>query len=291
MPLDDGRSAYAPQNWLDQAILLEADNQSPSLTVERLKIARVSRRYRARNLAPGETTVRVKMDFGEAKPIDRIVWRRLREPLSVERLPGWPVFAASDLVRHRLSNDPGFLDDPDAAALEYDSDWIESNIALGWGYHDHIVPPDLAGAVRQARYADFQFNALSRAIAPNNYVDWGRAWYVKLSPLDIGFAAPFSIKPDTNTTTREAAFDEGEDINAGKMRLILEVIFRSVREIERPDVLDFLVETNNSERFLFVVNKGVADPRGVIIARNLTPGLDKMSRAFGRMPMRLRESV
>lgn len=283
-------SAWSPENWLYSAVSVEADNEAPTLPASRLLIPRVARRYRARNLADGATKVRVRIDFGAARPIDRIVWRRLREPLHIERTPGWPVLAASDPVRHRLSNDEAFLETPEAAALVYDSGWTPSNIAPGWGYHDHIVPPE-GGVVRTARYADFQFDALSRAAAPNNYVDWGTAWYAQMRSVDIGFAAPFSIKPASNTTTRQGAFDEGEDINPGKVWLNFEVIFRAIKEVERPDVLDFLVETESFARFLFVVDKAVADPRGVMIARNLTPGLDKTSRAFGRLAMRLKESV
>ena len=74
-------------------------------------------------------------------------------------------------MRHRLSMVSADGDDV------YDSGDIPSNIVNGYGYHDHIVPPDAIGGTRVAKYAAFEFDARSRVEAPKNVVDWAHGVY------------------------------------------------------------------------------------------------------------------
>lgn len=284
MPNPTAPSAMAAVNWLDYAASIACDGEVPTLPASRLAIPRIAKRFAVAGLTPGDTVREVKIDLGQARTIDRIAAVRHRRNSTLEDRDG-PVFASSDPVRHRLSTTDAHDGDV------YDSGWIASAIVNGYGYHDHIVPL-MNGAKRTARYASFAFDAQSRAIAPDDYVWWGRLGYFDMWRFDIGFAAPFSYGwRDSGTATR--TLDGGGEIVNDTMRGWREIsmIFKGVKALERPDLLQFLEKTRASGRFYLVADADVADPMGCVIARNLTPDIDQVSRAFNRFQLSLIESL
>ena len=285
-------AAFSLANWIDSAVSITCVGEQPTQPASRLAVAAVARRFRVAGLGPGNTRRRVRVDFGTARPIERIFLVRPRRNSKVEALEG-PVFAPTDLVRHTLANDVRLIgDDADFAAATkvYDSDWIASGMRLGVGYHDHVVPR-LGGAKRTARYACLEFDALSRATAPDNFVDFGRAGWCEMQGLAIGHAAPFSYGwRDRATATRslDGAAEHVNDRTRGWREW--QVVFRSVKSNEWDAVLDFLERTRTGGRFFFVLDAAVADPLRCLVARNLTPDLDQTDRAFSRFELSLRES-
>jgi|GEM_PF-4347711 len=277
-------SAFGDVNWLYRGATITADRELTSLPASRLEVPRVSKRYRAAALSDGDTRTIVQIDFGAVRAIRRIAWQRVREPADIEDVtPG--SFIASDIVQHKLSTTDAHDGDV------YDSGDITSDIVNGYGMHDHLVPLD-AGAVRQARFAEFQFDALSRTIEPFNFVDWGTAYYVDQLELALGMSAPFDyLWTDASTVSR--SFDgSGEIINpsASSWRE-LAIPFRAIAFSERTKILDYLARTGKRNRFLFIEDASTNNPRGTMIARNVTPNLSRTSRARNRMNLQLVESL
>lgn len=278
-------SGMSEVNWIDRAVSVTCVGEVATLPASRLQVERVSKRFRVANLSPGDTARDVKIDFGAARPVTRIGWIRNRRNSTVEEIEG-PVFASTDLVRHKLSTSSAHAGDV------YDSGWIASGVVDGVGYHDHIVPRDANNAKRVAQFASFSFDAVSRATAPNNYVDWGRAWYADTFEFEIGFAAPFTYGwRDRATTTRslDGSSEYVNDRTRGWRQI--NMLFRGVRMGERTPLLKFLERTRSGKRFYLVADMAVADPLGCLVARNLTPDLDQTDRAFNRFELSLIESL
>lgn len=269
---------WAAENYLDSATLT-ADREVALLPVTKLQSPHVGRRYRVDGLSPGDTRTRVEIAFAAPTTIDRICWVRPRQRASLEIAAG-PLFAATDLVRHEFS------DQPDFSNTLYDSGDIASGVLPGWGYHAHILMTPIAGVT----HAAFEFDALSRDTAPNNYVDWGRAFYGKAQSLGIDFAAPLGIRSVENARKTRAI--KAPTLYVGRRRpyLRFDVVFRSIKSFERPAMLDFMHETGDGGRFLFGLSE-TFDGRNVIIGVNDTPALDQTSRAFSRFPFGVEEAL
>ena len=278
-------NAMSAMNWLDRAVSVTCVGEVLTRPASRLQVARVSKRFRVADLSPGDTVREVKIEFHAPVPIDRIAYVRTRRNSTVEDIDG-PVFAASDPVRHKLSTTDAHDGDV------YDSGWVQSGIVNGVGYHDHIVPRDGNNAKRVAGFASFSFDAQSRAVAPENYVDWGRAWYGDMWEFDIGFAAPFDYGwRDRATSTRslDGASEYVNDRTRGWREL--NVVLKGVKMAERTPLLDFLEKTRTGARFYFVADAALADPLGCMIARNRTPTISQTDRAFNRFELSLIESL
>lgn len=278
-------SALCAVNWLDQAASITCAGEVATLPATRLQIPRIAKRFAVAGLTNGDTVREVKIDLGAVRTINRVAAIRHRRNSVLEDRDG-PVFAGTDLVRHRLSTTDAHDGDI------YDSGWIASGMINGYGYHDHIVPKTLANAKRTARYASFAFDAVSRDTAPNDFVWWGRLGYFDMWEFAIGLAAPFDYGwRDKSTATR--SMDGGGEIVNDRTKGWRELnkLFRGVKELERPDLLDFLEKTRSGGRFYIVGDAAVADPRGCMIARNLTPTLTQTDRAFSRFELSLIESL
>jgi hypothetical protein len=287
-------SAMSPVNWIDRAVSITCNGEVPTLPATRLQIPRVVKRFRVDSLSPGDTMREVQIEFHAPVPINRIGWIRTRRNSLAEDIDG-PVFAANDQVRHLLSttsaHDGDIYDSANDAGADGNG-WQSSGIVNGIGYHDHIVPPDGNNATRMAQFAAFRFNALSRSVFPDNFVDWGRAIYADLWPFQIGFAAPFTYGfKDKSTATRSLDGSSEYVNNRSHGWRQLSMNFRGVKALERPDLIKFLEKTRTGGRFYLVADAAVADPLGAIIARNLTPAIDQTSRAFSRFELSLIESL
>lgn len=284
-------SALSPLNWLHRAASITCVGEEPTLPAARLQLPQITKRFAVANLSPSDTVRQVFVDLGALRPINRIAMVRHRRNSVFEDLDG-PVFAATDLVRHRLSNDPNLIVDPDSVTPDYDSGWIASNIVNGYGYHDHIVPLTAAQAKQTARYYVFSFNAVSRATAPDNYVWWGTGGLFDMWEFDIGFRAPFDYGWNDAATATRSPDGSTETVNDRSKRWReISMLFAGVRKLERPDLLDFLEKTGTGGRFYMVADASVADPRGCMFARNRTPRLTQMDRAFSRFELSLIESL
>lgn len=278
-------SALSAVNWLDDALSIACEGEVATLPAARLKLPQIAKRFAVAGLSPGDTVREVKIAFNGAKTIDRICAVRHRRNSVLEDREG-PVFAATDLVRHRLSMDEA------GAGDVYDSGWIPCGIVNGYGYHDHIVPKTGAGAKRTARFASFAFDAQSRTAAPNNYVWWGRLGYYDMWEFDIGFRAPFDYGWSDAATATRSPDGATEIVNDRSKRWReISMLFAGVKALERPALLDFLEKTGTGGRFYVVGDAAAADPRGCVIARNRTPRLSQIDRAFSRFELSLIESL
>ncbi len=278
-------SALSAVNWLDQAASITCDGEVATLPATRLQLPQISKRFAVAGLTNGDTVREVKTDLGAVRVIDRIAAIRHRRNSILEDRDS-PVFASTDLVRHRLSTTDAHDGDV------YDSGWIASGMVNGYGYHDHIVPKTGGGAKRSARYTSFAFDAQSRDTAPDNYVWWGRLGYYDMWEFDIGFAAPFDYGWRDKATATRTMDGGGEYVNdRTKGWRELNMLFRGVKALERSDLLDFLEKTRSGGRFYLVADAASASPRDCIIARNLTPTLTQTDRAFSRFELSLIESL
>ena len=278
-------SGLSAQSWTPLATSITCEGEVATLPAARLANPRVSKRFRVAGLSPGDTARQVRVAFHQPVPVDRISLVRPRRNSLKEDAEG-AVFGENDLLRHRLSSTDAHDGDV------YDSGWIASGMVNGYGYHDHIVPRSAANAVRTASYAALDFDAVSRAAAPDNFVDFGRLDYWNLWRFSIGFRAPFTYGwRDRSTAT--PTLDGGGEIVNDRTRGWREIgmLFSGVRKTERAALLRFLEKTRSAGRFYLVADANVADPYGCVIARNLTPDLDQTSRAFSRFELSLRESL
>lgn len=269
------------RNALDLA-LVTADREVGTLPASRVKTPQVARRYRAADLSNGDTRSRVEIDFtanpGGSVSIDTIVWVRPRQRAFEEERSS-PSFATSDLVKHQLANVADF------SATVYDSGDIASGIVNGYGYHVHLLDAPVACA-----YAAFEFDALSRDTPPDNFVDWGVAFYGRRYEFPIGFAAPQGYSWREGAARQRSADGGSHYIRRKKSYRVFDAIYRAIKNPEYDSALDLVETTADGGRFVFGLNK--TDPaRSTIIGVNASPGIDRTSRAFSRLALSIEESL
>lgn len=267
------------RNYIDRATL-EADNEVAQLPVDRIKIPTLGRRYRAAGLSVGSTRTTVKIAFDAAYRPEFACWvRPRRRAYDEEATP--PVFAATDLVRHTLSSTDAHDGDL------YDSTDLASGVANGYGYHCHVIPAGVAGA-----YASFEFDALSRETAPDNFVDWGYAHYgvADLEP-EIDYAAP-SVRSFSEGAVRRFSEDNGAlIIRRKKMRRRWSLIFRSIKNASELAALEaFLEFAGDGGRFLMGLDR-TDMARGVVVCILDTAAFTRTSRKYSQLQLPVLEAL
>lgn len=266
------------RNYIDRATL-EASNEVASLPVDRVKIPTLGRRYRAANLSNGSTRTIVKVAFDQVYRPAVACWVRLRRRAYEEEVVR-PSFAATDIVKHTLSSTD------DHTADLYDSDDIESAIAPGYGYHAHLIPDGTAGG-----FASFEFDALSRDTAPDNFVDWGYAHYgpINLEP-QIGFAAP-SVRSFSEGAPRRFSEDNSNMvIRRRQMRRRWQLVFRSIKQSEMAEVEAFLEFAGDGGRFLMGLDRTDMS-RGVAVCVLDNASFTRTSRKFTQLSLPVMEAL
>lgn len=269
------------KNALDLGIVT-ADRAVGTLPATQIKTPQVARRYRVADLSAGDTRSRVEIDLtanpGGSAEIDTIVWVRPRlRAIEEDRTP--PSFSATDLVKHQLS------DVADFATTLYDSGDVAAGVVNGYGYHVHLLATPV-----DCKYAAFEFDALSRDTYPENYVDWGVAWYGKRYEFPIGFAAPQGYSWRENAARVRSADGGSHYLRRKKPYRALDLIYRAIKNAEYDSIMDLIETTSDGGRFVIGLDK--TDPaRSTIIGVNSSPGLDRTSRAFSRIALAIEESL
>lgn len=269
------------RNWTARATLT-ASRQVTQLPVEKLKLQQVGRRYGVSGLSAGDTISHVDLDFGREVPISVAAWLRPRLPF-VDELDGASVgLIASDPVRHQFSNVAS------GQGEVYDSGWIPSGIAAGYGYHLHF-PAGLKGEIT-ARYARFSFDAQSRAVAPDNFVWWGWCFYGPAHWFRIGYAAPFRQGFEDGGTVQRARKSAADYRSPGvNSWRTYSVPYRSVPGDEVPALREALMATPTGAPILFCRDAANA-PTETIRAKIETRSLEQATRAYERLPLPLTET-
>jgi hypothetical protein len=264
------------------AASLTATRETAQLPVAKLKIPVVAERYRAAGLSAGDTRTIVKMEWTAPLRPAVAVWFRPRRR-AVDEEEEAPSFAASDLVRHRLSTTAAHDGDV------YDSGDIASGALLGHGVHAHVIPGSLAPPT--ALFAAFEFDALSRAVAPANFVDWGYAHYgyFDLEPEIDYAAAAFQW---SEGATRQFAWDASAvRIRRKHARRRWRLGFRNIRYLgERNAVEDFLEYAGDGGRFVIGLD-AAAGPRDVMLAMLDNASWSRTARKVGALEVPVIEAI
>lgn len=224
---------------------ITATRETAQLPVVRLKNPTVAERYRAAGLAPGDTATTVKFALPEARRPAVIFWQRVRRSAAAEAASA-PSFAATDTCRHLISTTDAHAGDV------YDSGAAASLVRPGRGVHVFHVP---AGS--SAPYYAMTFDAASRAIAPDNYVDWGYAHYgaYDFAP-QVDYAGPAEFGWDEGAERRFAWDNSALVIRRKEKRRRWRLIFRSVYwASERAALDDFLEYAGDGGRFILGLDK------------------------------------
>lgn len=273
-------------SWRNLALsaTLTADRAVGSLPVEKLKIPVVSERYRVADLSPGDTRSKVMLEWtSPVRPEIACFIRPRRRAVDEEIEP--PSFAATDLVRHLLSTTAAHDGD------DYDSGDFASGVANGYGYHAHFIPPSPTppGAVN---FAAFEFDALSRAAAPENFVDWGYAHYgrVDFEP-EIDHAGPAGFGFEEGATRAFSWDNSALRIRRKRARRRWRLVFRDLRYLtERAAVEDFLEYAGDGGRFLIGLDRTDL-ARGVMLAVLDAAAWSRTARKLGQMELPLLEAI
>lgn len=260
------------------AATIEATREIASMPASRLKNPTVAERYRAAGLSPGDTATTVKFALPAAARPSVIFWQRPRRSAAEEETVA-PSFAATDTVRHRFSTTAAHDGDV------YDSGAAASNVATGRGVHAFFPP---AGA--PAPFYAMTFDALSRATAPDNYVDWGFAHYglFDVEP-QIDYAAPAVFGWDEGAERRFSWDRAAMVIRRKQRRRRWRLVFRSVKWLSERAALDaFLEYAGDGGRFILGLDK--TGPGDVVMAVLDQAAMSRTSRKFGALELPVLEA-
>lgn len=265
-------------NYIETATLT-ASAEVAALPVDRIKIPKLSRRYRVEALSPGSTLTRVEADLGAARQCDVACWIRQRRRAAEEAITP-PVFAATDTVRHTLSSDDQFTDDV------YDSGHNASGVAPGYGYATAFL-----GGGFSSRYYAFEFDALSRDTSPENFVDWGYAWLGKIDfEPQVDFAAPAGFVFPEGATRRTSDDNSTITVRRKRNRRRFDLNFRSIRTDELPTVEAFLEHVGDGGRFLIGLDRP-PDARKVMVGMLDAARYDRTSRYRAGLSLPILEAI
>ena len=271
-------------SWRNLALAatVTATRETAQLPVSKLLNPIVAERYRAAGLSPGDTRTIVKLEWTAPLRPEIVVFIRPRRR-AIEEEAEAPSFAAGDLVRHRLSTTSAHDGDV------YDSGDLASNIALGHGYHHFFIPPDPAPPT--ALFAAFEFDALSRSLAPENFVDWGYAHYgaIDLEPEIDYAAAGFGWQEGA---VRQFSWDSSAvRIRRKRGRRRWRLGFRNLRyETERAAVEAFLEYAGDGGRFMIGLDRA-GGARDVMIAVMDQAGWTRTARRIGAIEIPVIEAL
>lgn len=217
-----------------------ASKEATNLPASRLLNPVVSERYRAPDLAPAAT--RVKVDFLTPAAIQPSVafWQRPRRSAEEEAAEA-PSFAATDTMRHMLSTTSGHDGDI------YDTGDVASGVATGVGVHCRFLAPAAAST-----FLSCEFNALSRATFPANFVDWGYAHYgvVDLEP-QVDFASPAVFQQQEGAERRFSWDSAALRIRRKQRRRRWRLVFRAIKTPSESSAVEaFLEYAGDGGRFI-----------------------------------------
>ena len=224
---------------------MTATRETPGLPPSRVLFPPVIERYRASNLSAGDTTTTLKFAaLASARPAVVFFMRPRRTRTEEEASP--PSFAASDTVRHLFSTTDAHNGDVYASAS------AASNVALGRGVHVHLPP---SGA--NAPFWAFEFNGLSRATTPNNFVDWGYAHYGAFDfEPEIDYAGPAGFGWEENAERRVSWDNSALRMRRKVRRRRWRLIFRAIRWASEQAALNqFLEYAGDGGHFVIGLNK------------------------------------
>lgn len=266
------------RNGLDKAALL-ASREVASLTIDRVRSRDITRRYRAAGLIVGDTATSVTIAFAAPTRPAVIAWIRPRRRLDQEEAAP-PSFAATDTVRHRLSSTDAHDGDL------YDSGVIASGAALGRGVHVHFPPAGAAGG-----FAKFDFDALSRGLPPENYVDWGYAHYgaIDFSPI-IDYAGPATFAYEEGAERRLSWDGARLTVRRKAIRRRWRLIFESLKwPSEQAAYENFLAYVGDGGAFLVGLDKADG-PNTTMIAMLDAAAMARTSRRRFRAELPILEA-
>lgn len=279
-------------SWRNFALTatVTASREVASLPPAKIQSPVVAERYRAADLSVGDTRTILRFEWAVEPGRPEIAcFIRPRRRAADETLENGtpPSFAATDLVRHKLSR-------ISADAFEiYNSNGgvdMASDIAPGFGYHTHFIPPD--GASPLQLFAGFEFDALSRDTPPHNFVDWGHAWYGRIDfEPQIDFAAPASFAFDESAVRQVSWDNSAMRIRRKRPRRRWRLVFRSIKVAsEQSRLEDFLEYAGDGGRFLVGLNRTDL-ARGVMLAVLDQAAWSRTSRRFGQLELPLIEAI
>lgn len=260
-----------------------ATRELANMPVTRLLNPVAAERYRAADLSAGDTRTTVMFEWATAVRPEFALYMRLRRRASDEELSP-PSFAATDLVRHRISTTNAHAGDV------YDSGDIASGIALGKGYHAAFIPAPVTPP-GTANFASFEFDALSRDTTPENFVDWGFCWYgaIDFEP-EIDYAGPavFGVQEGA---VRQTSWDNSAlRIRRKRNRRRWRLVFRNLRyDTERQKIEEFLDYAGDGGRFIIGLDRtNLAD--NVMIAALDSASWSRTARKIGQVELPLIEA-
>jgi hypothetical protein len=282
MIYDATESFFAIDDYARFATIVSAAASPTGFEAQNLATEKIEDFFRATGLTPGASRVTVDITFAAGtparEPINYLFIQRPRLARRTETAQG-PVFAASDTIRAI------FYADVIGGTVVAGGDTGDeaSNMVKGLGSAGLWLPAGLDfEAVR------LEFDAPSRTVAPNDFVDMGA---VRFGPA-FQFSCDYIALTERFASRSSAARPDlgaARHARKGEAWRIWDLLFRCVVESEREQARNFILDNYDGSQFVFGFDK-TRPHDSWMLAGILNPSLERASRNFRRLPLSLEEN-
>ncbi|MEM9014089.1 MAG: hypothetical protein AAGB02_03175 [Pseudomonadota bacterium] len=266
-------------NWVDRATII-AHNEVGKMRAENLKTDTVGNCWRANNLSISGNTVTLDIQASEPEPTQVLFLQRPRYSRRKEKEPGIETFSATDTIEHQLYSEH------DATNLLWGSGEQLSGIVKGLGVTGVYLPE----RVPNVRLWRIIFRAYSRSIAPNDFIEFGRAVAGDPFKFTTAYAAPLRRGGRSNSTSRRPKAGVSVHRRRAPQYRIWAPLFKSIDTDEYESVEDFLLDVGDLTQFLIGLEEDQPH-RTWMLGAIKDEDLERYSYSWSRLPMTIPETI
>lgn len=267
---------------VEMAASHQGDSAKP---IGRLATPLTGQRWRSSALTPTDHTITIDINYNQRRKGRALFLQRPRLSLRKELEGKGVTFAASDTIRHIL-----YQDEPGSTVV-YDSHDMPSGMLPGYGSHGFLAPQEFEhGSWR------IILKAASRTAAPEDWVEFGRAWNGPAVFFETSYASPLAFGAGSNSSAKRSASGYALHVRRAAVWRKVSVIFKAIRNHERAAILDYLMATNDWSQHLIGLEAGEAHlpgdaERHWLLAAHPPVDLTKVTRNFSQLPLALEEAL
>lgn len=268
---------FAKDDWSRYATFV-SDKASPvNLEPENLASRSVNTRWRVNDLGAGDTRVTLDVTLDQKRTSNYVFLQRPRYTRKTELSIG-PTFAQADTIRLI------FYDDEIEGDVVEDTGDVASGNLEGIGSWGLWRPAGVAFAAMR-----IEFDAVSRALAPDNFMEWGRLAFGPAHQFTVGHIALKESLRSKSSILRPSLGGSAFSRKGAHWR-VWSIVFRCLVEAEREDVRNFLADNFDGEQFVFGFDE--TRPQDAwMLAAMINPDLDHASRNFKRFAQEIEEAM
>lgn len=249
--------------------------------VARLKTEAVGDFWRVAGLAPGATRIHLDVTLPAPAPIEYIYGQRPRFSRRAEKAgpPTAPTFASTDTVRAI------FYAGAIGEGQQADTGDEASGMRLGVGafglYRPGAAP---SGAFR------LEFDALSRAVSPENWFDLGLLRFGAIERLTVDYAA---LVEGVGSNASQQRADKGARLyrRSAQMWRTTRLTFRAILQAEREAVRTLIYDTYDGYPFFLALDEARPFDSWMMATWSPPPDLGRVSRNFSRIDVDVAEAL